>query len=531
MQNSPESIYLPIAAVRPSPHAARNHNQAQRRKLRSLVEKYGQVVPIIVDANHEIVDGHAVHAVLQELGYDEVQAVVVHNRTEAEIRALRLALNRIGEDTQWDTAKLKGEFEALTNLGFDLDLTGFDAVHIDMTLAIDEPAADAVEEVVAADVEPQAGLTVSKVGDVWRLGRHVVGCGDARDGEHLCRLMPDVRAAVVFTDPPYNVRVRGHVSGLGEHEHREFPMASGEMSRAEFVGFLAAFLATLKPYVVDGAILFVAMDWRHAGELLEAATEQGLEFKNVCVWVKNNAGMGSFYRSQHEFVFVFKQGNAPHQNHFELGQHGRNRTNVWRYAGVNSFGKGRDELLGIHPTCKPVAMIADALKDVSRRGEHVLDPFLGSGSTLMAAEETGRICTGNELDPAYVDVAVRRWQKATGKDAVHVLTGETFDAVAEAAAANMTASGMAQGSDNPALIPTAGSASTSGLSAPAPAVAMASGVLTTGALATSALATGAVVLPVALAAPQAQADETNAKTAAADNVQMPTADAAEVSHD
>lgn len=499
MKNSLEIIYLPIAAVRPSPHTARNHNQAQRRKLRSLLEKYGQVAPIIVDANHEIVDGHAVHAVLQELRYDEIQVVVVRNRTDAEIRALRLALNRIGEDTKWDAAKLKGEFEALMSLGFDLDLTGFNNIEIDMTLSIDDaPAADAVEEVVAADVEPQGGPTVSKVGDLWRLGRHVVGCGDARDGEHLRRLMQDVRAAVVFTDPPYNVRVRGHVSGLGQHEHREFPMASGEMSRVEFVGFLAAFLAALKPHVVDGAILFVAMDWRHAGELLDAATQEGLEFKNICVWVKNNAGMGSFYRSQHEFIFVFKHGEAPHQNHFLLGQHGRNRTNVWHYAGVNSFGKGRDELLGIHPTCKPVAMITDALKDVSRRGEHVLDPFLGSGSTLMAAEDTGRICIGNELDPAYVDVAIRRWQKVTGKDAVHALTGETFDAVAEAIAASMAV----EAAEGPIS------------------------VMTTGALATD-----AVVLPAALTTLHAQADATNAETAAADTVQMPTAAAAEVSHD
>lgn len=352
--------------------------------------------------SEKIVDGHAVHAALQELGYDEVQVVVVHNRTDAEIRALRLALNRLGEDSKWDAAKLKGEFDALMSLGFDLELTCFDAVEIDMALSIDAPAGDAVEEVGAADIEPQAGPAVSKLVDIWCLDRHIIGCGDARDGDHLRYLMPDGRAAVVFTDPPYNVRVRGHVSGLGKHDHREFPVASGEMSRAEFITFLATFLAALKPHVVEGAILFVAMDWRHAGELLEAADQQHLEFKNVCVWVKNNAGMGSFYRLQHEFIFVFKQGDAPHQNHFELGQYGRSRTNVWRYAGVNSFGKSRGELLGIHPTCKPVTMIADALKGVSRRGGHVLDPFLGSGSTLLAAEEIGRNCIGNELDPAYV---------------------------------------------------------------------------------------------------------------------------------
>jgi DNA modification methylase len=208
-------------------------------------------------------------------------------------------------------------------------------------------------------------------------------------------------------------------------------MASGEMSRKEFVAFLIAFIAAPKPSLADGAILFVCMDWRHAGELLEAADQQELEFKNLCVWVKSNAGMGSFYRSQHELVFVFKSGQGPHQNNFGLGKHGRTRSNVWQYRGINAFGKDRTELLGAHPTVKPVAMIADALRDVSRRDEIVLNPFLGSGSSLIAAEDVGRICIGNEIDPAYVDTAIRRWQRRTGRDAVNSATGETFSAVAD----------------------------------------------------------------------------------------------------
>jgi DNA modification methylase len=439
VKNSLEILYPSTKAVKLSPHTARQHNRHQRRKLTSLLKKFGQVTPIIVDENYAIVDGHAVYETMLELGYDQIAVVVVANRTEAEIRALRLALNRISQDAEWDAPRLKAEFETLLALSFDLNLTGFDAVEIDMALSIDVAVANTVEEVAAADVEPQTGPTVTQPGDIWHLGRHVVACGDARDAVHLRSLVDEARVVTVFSDPPYNVPIDGFVSGLGKNQHREFAMASGEMSREQFVAFLIAFIAALKPTLVDGAILYVCMDWRHAGELIEAAAEQGLEFKNLCVWVKSNAEMGSFYRSQHELVFVFKHGDAPHQNNFGLGQHGRSRSNVWQYRGVNAFGKDRTELLGVHPTCKPVTMIADALRDVSRRGEIVLDPFLGSGSTLIAAEEVSRICIGNEIDPAYVDVAICRWQKQAGRDAVSAATGETFAAVAERMAAATTA--------------------------------------------------------------------------------------------
>jgi DNA modification methylase len=447
VKNSLEILYPAISAVKPSPHAARQHNRHQRHKLLSLLKKFGQVTPIIVDENYAIVDGHAVYEAMLELGYDEIAVIVVANRTEAEIRALRLALNRISQDTQWDAPKLKAEFEALIALSFDLDLTGFGAVEIDMALSIDAPAGNTVEEVAAADVEPQNGPTVTQPGDIWHLGRHVVACGDARDAGHLRALVGEARVTVVFTDPPYNVKISGFVSGLGKNQHREFAMASGEMARDEFVAFLAAFISALKPTLIDGAIIFIAMDWRHIGELLDAAAQHDLEHKNLCVWVKSNAGMGTFYRSQHKLVFVFKHGDAPHQNNFGLGQHGRSRSNVWQYRGVNAFGKDRTELLGVHPTCKPVAMIADALRDVSRRGDQILDPFLGSGSTLIAADETGRICIGNEIDPAYVDVAIRRWQRQTGRDAVSVSTGETFAAVAERIATATIATAPAEGVD------------------------------------------------------------------------------------
>jgi DNA modification methylase len=260
-----------------------------------------------------------------------------------------------------------------------------------------------------------------------------MGCGDARDAAFIAGLVAGKQVACVFSDPPYNVPIDGFVSGLGKTRHREFAMGTGELSREQFVAFLSTTVTAITPVLVDGAILYLCMDWRHGGELCEAAAQNGLEQKNLCVWVKSNAGMGSFYRSQHELIYVFKHGVGPHQNHFGLGAGGRNRSNVWQYRGVNAFGKDRMSLLGAHPTVKPVAMIADALRDVTRRGELVLDVFLGSGSTLIAAEETGRVCIGVELDSAYVDVAIRRWQKRTGKDAVHAVTGETFDVIAERA--------------------------------------------------------------------------------------------------
>ncbi len=426
MSNRLEIEIVPIGSVKPYENSARVHNARQLRKLVTGMTRFGQVTPIIVDENHVIVDGHAVWDALKKLGHTEIQVVVVRARSPAEIRAIRLALNRIAEDASWDRDKLRTEFGELIDLGIELDLTGFDTPEIDMTLSFDEPAGDAIEEVAASDLNPKAAVATA-VGDIWAMGPHLAACGDARDKDLVSRLTAGRPVAAVFTDPPYNVRIDGHVSGLGRTQHAEFAMASGEMTSEQFIAFLMAALSAIIPSLANGAILFVAMDWRHIEELMNAGNRCGLELKNLCVWVKTNAGMGTFYRSQHEMIFVWKHGKEPHQNNFELGQHGRTRTNVWRYAGVNTFGKNRMDLLGAHPTVKPVAMIADALKDVTRRGDVVLDPFLGSGSTLLAAEETGRCCIGIELDPGYVEVAVRRWQKLTGKSATHPVTGELFD--------------------------------------------------------------------------------------------------------
>ncbi len=398
-KNSLEVIYLPATAIKPSPHAARRHSRAQRRKLKAIIRHFGQVVPLVWDgATETLVDGHAVFDALVELGYDEIAVVRLENHSEAEVRALRLALNRAAQDTVWDDAK---------------------------------PIANVVEEEPLDDLEPTGRPAVVQTGDVFVLDEHRIGCGDARDADFIRSLVAGKTVACVFSDAPYNVPIHGFVSGLGKKRHREFAMASGEMPRDQFVAFLSETVSAIKPVLANGAILYLCMDWRHGGELCEAAAQNGLKQKNLCVWVKSNAGMGSFYRSQHELIYVFKHGDASHQNNFGLGAGGRTRSNVWNYRGVNAFAKDRIDLLGLHPTVKPVAMIADALRDVSRRGDIVLDSFLGSGSTLIAAEETGRVCIGVELDPLYVDVAIRRWQKRTGKDAVHAATGETFDAIAQ----------------------------------------------------------------------------------------------------
>jgi hypothetical protein len=231
---------------------------------------------------------------------------------------------------------------------------------------------------------------------------------------------------MVFIDPPYNVPINGHVSGLGKVKHRDFAMASGEMSEARYVGFLGTCFGYLIGHSVNGSIHFICMDWRHSFELLSAARPIYSELKNLCVWNKDNGGMGSLYRSKHELVFVFKNGSATHINNVELGRHGRNRTNVWDYAGVNSLRDGRLEELAMHPTVKPVALVADAILDCSKRGGIVLDCFGGSGTTLIAAEKTGRRGYLMELDAAYVDVAIRRFQKLTGKQATHGETQRTF---------------------------------------------------------------------------------------------------------
>jgi DNA modification methylase len=331
----------------------------------------------------------------------------------------------------WDREILAIELQALVDLNFDIEVTGFSLAEVDFTidaLADADPNGSDVPE----DMVPKvAGPAVTKRCDLWLLGRHRLLCGDAQDLRGFTDLLQGEQADLVFTDPPYNVAIDGHVCGLGSVTHREFAFASGEMTKAQFTNFLQTTLGNVASVMRDGAIAFVCMDWRHMIELLHAGDQVFTELKNLVVWNKTNGGMGTFYRSKHELIFVFKQGAADHTNSFGLGDTGRYRTNVWDYAGISSMGANRSEELAMHPTVKPVALIADAIRDCSKRGEVILDCFGGSGSTLIAAEKTGRRARLIEYDPLYCDTILRRWESMTGKAAVRHTDRATFDELAD----------------------------------------------------------------------------------------------------
>jgi DNA modification methylase len=307
-------------------------------------------------------------------------------------------------------------------------ITGFEIPEIDLIIGEATGKPDPDDSFAVAETDQAA----SQLGDLWLLRKHRVLCGSALQQTSYATLMASRRADVVFIDPPYNVPIAGHASGNGSVQHREFQMASGEMSEAEFVAFLTTSLRLLTRYSTFGSVHFICMDWRHMGELVASGRQIYDSLLNVCVWVKDNGGMGSFYRSQHELIFVFRNGKGQHRNNVQLGRFGRDRTNVWEYPGINTLSKQGDEgnLLALHPTVKPVALVADALLDCSARGDLVLDAFLGSGSTLIAAERIGRVCHGIEIDPIYVDTAIRRWQRYTGDQAIHAITGKRFNDLA-----------------------------------------------------------------------------------------------------
>jgi DNA modification methylase len=322
------------------------------------------------------------------------------------------------------------EFAALPELlledNLDISVTGFEPAEIDALHAdFEDAATDPADEI---DESCLAGPGVTQFGDLWQLGKHRLGCGDARSRDDLSRLLAGERAHMAFLDPPYNVAV-GSVVGRGAVKHDEFAMASGEMSRDAFIAFLKETLGTAAQFSIHGAVHFACMDWRHIEELITASRSVYGAMLNLIAWVKTNTGQGSFYRSQHEMIGVFRVGATPHLNTIELGRHGRNRSNVWHYPGANTFRAGRMNDLRAHPTVKPAALTADAMKDCTRRNEIVVDTFCGSGTTLLAAERVGRRGYGLEIDPGYVDVAVRRWQAFTGKDALHVASGLTFEEI------------------------------------------------------------------------------------------------------
>ncbi len=424
-RNSLEWHTFAIERIKPYPAHSRIHGKRQIDKLKKLIQHFGQVVPIIIDREGVIVDGHAIWQAMRELGSGEIATIVVTNRTDPEIKALRLALNRIPSDAAWENERLRAELEQLVSLSFDLELTGFDAVEIDHLFEVDVPKLKVAEECGQIPAPQERAITA--VGDIWSCGRHLVGCGDARDQDFIDKVRGGLHASTCFVHPAYNVSIAGFASGKGHVRHRDFIHGVGEMDTRQFTAFLAESLAVLQRSASDGAFIFACVDWRHLFELLAAGRQCDLGLYNICVWAKTKAGKGSLYRSQTELISVFKVGTTPHINNVELGRHGRNRSNLWTYRGLHSFGGDRDELLASHPTVTPVLMIADAIRDVTKHGEIVLDTFVGSGSTIMAAEETGRVGIGVDLDPLYVDVAIRRWQAHARLDALHTATGEPFD--------------------------------------------------------------------------------------------------------
>ena len=385
--------------------------------------------PILIGSGGIVIAGHGRVAAAKQLGLREVPTIELAHLSEAERRAYVIADNRLAELAGWDRDILRIEFQALADLelDFELEITGFETAGLDLLLDDDMgEASDPADDVPM----PKPGPAVTKPGDVRCLGQHRLICGDARAGETYAALMGDELAHAVFTDPPYNVKIDGHVCGSGAVKHREFAMASGEMDAGAFTAFLETSLGAMAAVSRDGAIHFVCMDWRHMPELQAAGTTVYSELKNLVVWAKTNGGMGTFYRSRHELVYVWKVGSAAHTNTFGLGETGRYRTNVWDYPGVNSFGANQKDL-ELHPTVKPVALVTDAIKDVSRRGDIILDGFGGSGTTLIAAERCGRIARLVELDPIYCDVICRRYGALTGDEAVLAATGESFANAAE----------------------------------------------------------------------------------------------------
>lgn len=422
-----ELHYRKLADLKPRATNPRTHSKKQIAQLVRSIQRFGFTNPVLIDDDDGLIAGHGRVEAARQLGMEEVPTVRLSEMSEADIRAYVIADNRLAELAGWNDELLALEFQYLSQLDieFDVTLTGFALPEIDILL--DGLRVGVGDEKLSAEDEALAstGPAVTRMGDLWQIGSHRLLCGDALDAASYQALLGDERAQMVFADPPYNVPITGHVSGLGKVEHREFAMASGEMSPEAFTQFLTQVFSQLAAWSSDGALHYLCMDWRHVKEMLAAGEVAYSELKNLCIWAKTNGGMGSLYRSQHELVFVYKAGKGAHINNVELGKHGRNRTNLWTYPGVNSFGGGRGDL-ALHPTVKPVALVADAIRDASHRKGIVLDVFGGSGTTLIAAEETGRQGRAMEIDPLYCDTILRRLKKVCGLDAVLVSTNQTF---------------------------------------------------------------------------------------------------------
>lgn len=427
--------YLPIASLELDPRNPRVHKAKQIAQIAKSIQTFGFNVPVLIDGASRVIAGHGRLQACALLGLTEIPVIRLEHLSKHQVQAFLIADNRLTENAQWDERLLGEQLKDLAEaeLDFTLEVTGFEMGEIDVMLEGLAPERKGGQDEADQIPDIRGMAPVTRLGDIWLLGPHRILCGDALASISFSLLLQGKCASAVFVDPPYNVPIEGHAVGKGHIHHREFVMGSGEMTSAEFTRFLASAFRLLAKHSAQGTLHFICMDWRHMEELLEAGKTAYSELKNLCVWTKDNAGIGSFYRSQHELIFVFKNGEARHRNNVQLGQFGRNRTNVWQYPGVNSFARsgGEGNLLALHPTVKPVALVADAILDCTMRKDIVFDSFLGSGTTLIAAERTGRVCYGLEIDPLYVDTIVRRWQAFTGAKAAHAASGRSFDEMAQ----------------------------------------------------------------------------------------------------
>jgi DNA modification methylase len=421
--------YLPLESIVSDPNNPRSHPSAQINAIARSIEAFGFNAPILVDKANRVVAGHGRLEAAKRLNLADAPVIRLEHLSGQQAKAYMLADNKLTDRSSWDDRKVAIVLKELSDiaLDFEIEATGFEPPEIDLRIqSLDPPdeSTDPADEFAAPDGPP-----VSRPDDLWMLGEHRLVCGNALDSCAYDALLAGEKAAAVFTDPPYNVRVKGHVSGKGAKKHHEFPMAAGELTEEAFRQFLGDAFGLMISHSVDGATFFACMDWRHLLEIVGTIRALDCELLNLCVWVKINGGMGSLYRSRHELVFVFGRHGATRINNVQLGKHGRNRTNVWNYPGMNSFARrGRVRGLDLHPTVKPIAMVSDAIRDVTQRGDIVLDPFCGSGTTILAAERTGRRGYAIELDPGHVDTAIGRWERMTRQTALHA-SDKTFEGV------------------------------------------------------------------------------------------------------
>ncbi len=423
---------------------ARKHSAAQISKIMASIKQFGFINPIIIDPTNMLVAGEARLQAARQLGHETVPTLRVGHLTNSEIQAYRIADNKLADGAGWNADVLRDEVAHLLSLDFDPQALGFDFAELDQVLK--PPVVDVLGDGLA--VAPRSSFVRS--GDLFAFGRHRLLCGDALSEAHGRLLMGDERAAMSIDDFPFNVPIGGHVSTLrGSRTPREFAQASGEMSSEEFKAFLSTALGRILALCRPGAIIEGFIDWRSIHLLIQAAESVGLDYLNLVVWKKHSAGMGSLFRSQHELIAVLRAPGARHTNHVELGKNGRHRTNVWEYEGRAGFSKDRQEELDRHPTPKPVSMYSDAILDVTRRGDIVLDMFAGGGTTAIACQRTGRAARLMEIDPIYCEASLVRYRDAFGEEPIHVETGLTLtDLLAKRADEDGACSPMNRGEQN-----------------------------------------------------------------------------------